>query len=63
MHAVFSDQSKLEDVLNAVERYAEEQPSPEDVYVWLDLFCSNPHAKAAVPMLWWQVIFEWTESS
>jgi tetratricopeptide (TPR) repeat protein len=55
----YTDGALVTDVLEAVERYAASQPKVEDVYVQLDLLCSNQHAEApsSLPMLWWQSCF------
>ena len=48
------------DLLEIVDRYAMAQPKVEEVYVWIDLLCTNHHEapEDPLPMLWWQTTFK-----
>jgi len=54
----YADGCSLTALLDAIERYAAAQPKPEEIYVWLDLFSADQHAKKAeLPLLWWQTSY------
>ena len=56
---VYTDDALVSDLLAIIERYAASQPKVEDVYVCIDMLCTNQHAPptSSLPMLWWQSSF------
>ena len=60
VYMCYTNACGVSELLEVIEKYAASQPKVEDVYVWLDLLCSNHHDEPAepLPMVWWQVTFK-----
>ena len=59
VYVCYADSCKVTDLFDVIEKYAGDQEDLSEVYVWIDLLCTDHHGNDLfeLPMMWWSTTF------